>query len=90
LIVSLVQGLSLPEAEGNRLEIYQDQDNIPIYAQSAVAAATQAGIIVNYPKPSRLNPKKAATRADATAFLYQALVQRGRVNAINSPYIVQG
>lgn len=90
LIVSLVQGLSLPEAEGNPLEIYQDQDNIPIYAQSAVAAATQAGIIVNYPKPSRLNPKKAATRADATAFLYQALVQRGRVNAINSPYIVQG
>ncbi|MFP4099254.1 S-layer homology domain-containing protein [Coleofasciculus sp.] len=89
LIVSLVQGLSLPEAEENRLEIYQDQDNIPIYAQSAVAAATQAGIIVNYPKPTWLNPKKAATRADATAFLYQALVQQGRVNAINSPYIVQ-
>jgi parallel beta-helix repeat protein len=89
LIVSLVQGLSLPEAEGNPLEIYQDQDNIPIYAQSAVAAATQAGIIVNYPKPTWLNPKKAATRADATAFLYQALVQQGRVNAINSPYIVQ-
>ncbi|MEQ9548658.1 MAG: S-layer homology domain-containing protein [Coleofasciculus sp. G3-WIS-01] len=89
LIVSLVQGLSLPEAEENLLEIYQDQDNIPLYAKFAVAAATQAGIIVNYPQPTWLNPKQAATRADATAFLYQALVQRGRVNAINSPYIVQ-
>ncbi|MBE9128444.1 MULTISPECIES: S-layer homology domain-containing protein [unclassified Coleofasciculus] len=89
LIVSLVNGLSLPKAAANALETYQDRDTIPAYAQSAVAASTQAGIIVNYPQQSLLQPKQAATRADASAFLYQALVNKGRANAINSPYIVR-
>lgn len=88
LIVSLVNGLSLPKAETKVLEIYQDRDTIPAYAQSEVAAATQAGMIVNYPTLSLLHPQQAATRAEASALLYQALVKRGRVNAIDSPYIV--
>ena len=88
LIASLVQGLSLPPASESVLELYQDRDSIPAYARSAVAAATKAGIIVNYPTLKLLQPKRPATRAEATAFLYQALVKIGRVNGIESPYIV--
>jgi parallel beta-helix repeat protein len=88
LITSLVTGLSLPNAEEKVLEIYEDRDSIPAYAKSAVAAATQAGIIINYPKVSLLQPKQETTRAEATAFVYQALVRTGRVSAISSPYIV--
>lgn len=88
LIISLVNGLSLPNADAKVLEIYQDRDTIPAYALSAVAAATQAGLVVNYPDLALLQPKHEATRADAIAFMYQALVRTGRVSAINSPYIV--
>lgn len=88
LITSLVSGLSLPQADVKVLEIYEDQDSIPAYAQSAVAVATQARLVVNYPKVSLLQPKQEATRAEAVAVLYQALVRTGRVSAINSPYIV--
>ncbi|HEY9634398.1 MAG TPA: S-layer homology domain-containing protein [Coleofasciculaceae cyanobacterium] len=88
LITSLVNGLSLPNAEAGLLEIYEDRDSIPAYAKSAVAAATQAGIVVNYPTLALLEPKREATRAEAIAFVYQALVRAGRVSAISSPYIV--
>jgi hypothetical protein len=88
LIISLMQGLSLPTTDEKVLEIYEDRDTIPAYARSAVAAATQAGIVVGYPEPTILQPKQEATRADAIAFIYQALVRTGRVNAVNSPYSV--
>ncbi len=88
LITSLVNGFSLPNADVKVLDIYEDRDSIPAYAKSAVAAATQAGIVVNYPTVSQLQPKREATRAEAIAFIYQTLLRTGRVNAINSPYIV--
>ena len=88
LITSLAHGLALSSADVKVLEIYEDRDTIPAYAKSAVAAATQAGIIVNYPKLSLLQPTQEATRAEAIAFIYQALVRTGRVSAVNSPYIV--
>jgi hypothetical protein len=88
LITSLANGLSLPNADAKVLEIYEDRDSIPAYAKPAVAAATQAGIVVNYPTPNAPTTKREATRAEATAFVYQALERTGRVSAINSPYIV--
>ena len=88
LILSLVGGLSLPSADVKVLEIYEDRDSIPDYAKSAFAAATEAGMIVNYPTPARLEAKRETTRAEAIAFMYQALVSTGRVSAINSPYII--
>ncbi|MBD2012808.1 S-layer homology domain-containing protein [Microcoleus sp. FACHB-53] len=90
LMASLVHGLSLPSADVKVLEIYEDHDSIPAYAKSAVAAATQAGIVVNYPNPKLLQLKQDASRALAIAFMYQALVRTGRVVASNSPYIVSG
>jgi hypothetical protein len=43
---------------------------------------------VNYPTPTQLNPNQNATRADVAAFVYQALVNAGRVPPISSPYLV--
>lgn len=88
LITSLVHGLSLPNASESVLDIYQDRDTIPPYALPTVAAATQAGIIINYPTPNQLQPKREVTRAEVTAFVYQALTKTGRVSASNSPYSV--
>jgi hypothetical protein len=36
----------------------------------------------------RLNPTQQATRADVAAFVYQALVNAGQAEAIDSPYVV--
>ncbi|NEP02011.1 MAG: DUF1565 domain-containing protein [Symploca sp. SIO2E9] len=94
LITSLVSGLSLPRVEKQGLTTkevlakYEDRDKIPEYAQAAVAAATIAGLIVSYPETKLLQPIKEATRAEATAFVYQALVNKGHVSAIDSAYIV--
>jgi parallel beta-helix repeat protein len=86
LIVSLASGLSLPPADETYLDAYEDKATIPAYARTAVTAATQAGIVVLYPKPRDIN--NDVTRAEAAAMVYQALVYRKRVSEIPSPYIV--
>ncbi len=45
--------------------------------------------MVNYPNPKALNPNKEATRAEVAAMVYQALVRTGRLDAIQSEYIVK-
>lgn len=90
VLVSLASGLnysgSLPAAEV--LAYYRDRRAIPNYASEKIAAATEQGIVVNYPDVERLKPNKIATRAEVAAFIYQALVNSGEVQAIASPYIV--
>lgn len=88
LILSLVSGLALPGGDEKLLAIYEDRDDIPAYARPAVAAATQHGIVVNYPHVAQLTPKREASRAETAAIVYQALVSVGRVSAVSSPYIV--
>jgi hypothetical protein len=43
---------------------------------------------VNYPSLVQLNPTRQATRAEVAAFVYQAMVNAGKADAIASPYIV--
>jgi S-layer homology domain len=90
-IVALANGLGLkPKADpAQTLQIYKDAAQIPNYAKSAVAAATEAGLIVNHPDPKLLNPNKMATRAEASALIYQALTLEGRAPKVNSNFIVQ-
>ncbi len=87
-LVSLANGLNLPSGNPSVLSIYTDASQIPDYATAPVAAATQRQLVVNYPKPSQLDPNRAATRAEVAAFVYQALVNAGRAQAIPSPYVV--
>ncbi|MBW4674516.1 MAG: DUF1565 domain-containing protein [Desmonostoc geniculatum HA4340-LM1] len=84
VIVSLVNGLGLPQADNNVLEVYSDRHRIPDYAQKAVATATHQRIVVNYPDPTLLAPSRPATCAEVAAMVYQALVAIGRTPAIES------
>ncbi len=96
VLVALANGLRLyPSGSvANTLNFYTDASQIPEYARDSVAAATQKGIVVNYPDVADLEPSKAVTRADVAAFIYQALVNEGVLAPISSrmeasEYIVQ-
>lgn len=88
VIVSLVNGLSLPIAHDDVLQNFTDAQTLPKYARTAVATATQQRIVVNYPDPLKIEPKREATRAEVAAMVYQALVAIKRTSPINSPYII--
>lgn len=88
VLVSLANGLNLRSDNPNAVSIYADAAQIPNYATEPVAAATQQQLVVNYPTPKQLNPNREATRAEVAAFVYQALVNAGRAEAIASPYLV--
>lgn len=83
-IVALSNRLDLePEGSVNAtLNAYRDAVEIPSYARNGIAAATQSNLVVNYPDVRDLNPYQALTRADAAAFIYQALVQQGQLSPI--------
>jgi S-layer homology domain len=73
---------------------YTDANRIPPSAVNEVAAATKQNIVVNYPNPKVLNPRKVATRAEIAALIHQTLVTQGKMEplASNSPakqYIVR-
>ncbi|PLZ97233.1 hypothetical protein CEN45_14415 [Fischerella thermalis CCMEE 5198] len=89
VLVSLSSGLNLTATNQNVLSFYSDAAQIPSYATSQVAAATVKGLVVNYPNAKQLNPNREATRAEVAAFVYQALVNAGQVQAISSPYLVR-
>ncbi|HEY9620183.1 MAG TPA: DUF1565 domain-containing protein [Crinalium sp.] len=87
-LAALVSGLGLSSTNSAVVSQYQDASQIPDWAGGAIAAATQNGIVVNYPIATQLNPNQQATRGDIAAFVYQALVKSGRANPISSPYVV--
>ncbi|MEM1425781.1 MAG: S-layer homology domain-containing protein [Cyanobacteria bacterium P01_H01_bin.130] len=91
VLVSLANGLNYrASAPTNEvLGIYSDQGAISGFARPAIAAATEKGMVVNYPSLSFLNPGRNATRAEVAAFLYQALQSEGRVGAVSSPYVAR-
>lgn len=80
-IVSLANGLGFTANSpvNQVLDTYRDAEQIPDYAQSPVAAATENAMVVSYPDVNRLEPQDVATRADVAAFIYQALVAQGRL-----------
>ena len=90
-LVALATGLELKPKQNpdQTLQRFQDQDQIPEWARSQVAAATEAGLVVNYPDLQALNPNQPATRAEVAAMIYQALVRLGKVQEAPSDYIVR-
>jgi hypothetical protein len=89
-LTALANGLKLKNAgvSSEVLKSYQDAAQIPPYAVEKVSAATEAGMVVNYPDRGKLNPNQVITRADAAALIYQALVSAGKAEKIPSNYIV--
>ncbi|GAB4298464.1 MAG: hypothetical protein Fur0025_36950 [Oscillatoriaceae cyanobacterium] len=88
VILSLVSGLGLSGGSLNLIGKYADNKSIPDYGKNAVATATQNRLIVNYPTINRLEPIRAATRAEVAVMVYQALVNAGQIEAMDFPYIV--
>lgn len=91
-LVSLVSGLKVPPASipsSDILNRFADGAQTPAYAQPAVAAATQAGLVVNHPDINSLSPNQPATRAEVAAIIYQALTAAGKVPPIQSSYVVR-
>ncbi|NES94788.1 MAG: DUF1565 domain-containing protein [Desertifilum sp. SIO1I2] len=88
VLVSLVSGLGLRSLDTSVLSAYNDAAQIPSWATSAIAGATRSGLVINYPQPRQLNPNQQATRGEVAAFVYQALVNAGRAEPIESPYLV--
>ncbi|MFZ1029953.1 MAG: S-layer homology domain-containing protein [Limnoraphis robusta] len=91
VLVALVSGLDLkpPRNPEETLKVYQDADQIPKWAVEKIAAATEAGLVVNHPEQNTLNPNQPATRAEVSAMIYQALVESGKAEPISSDYIVK-
>lgn len=91
VLVALVSGLGLSSQSSpdQALQIYQDAEQIPTWATGQVGAATESGLVVNYPDQTLLNPNQNATRAEVAALIYQALAEAGEADRINSSYIVQ-
>lgn len=87
-LVALANGLGLTASNQNVLSFYTDAAQIPNYAIAPVAAATARQLVINYPTAKQLNPNRQATRAEVAAFVYQALVNAGRAQAIPSSYLV--
>ncbi|TVQ43520.1 MAG: hypothetical protein EA365_12415 [Gloeocapsa sp. DLM2.Bin57] len=91
VLLSLVSGLELqPSGDPETIlaDNYQDWQEIPEYARSAIAAATESGLVINYPDLKILNPNGEATRAQVAAMIHQALVVLEQQSPVESEYIV--
>lgn len=60
-------------------DYYVDADQIPQYAVGDVAAATEAGLVVNHPELNVLEPNQPVSRGEMAAILHQALVHQNRL-----------
>lgn len=91
VIAALASGLNLkPSAKASRtLQVYTDRKKVPKWAVNKVAAATEAGIVVNHPKPTLLQPNKIATRAEVAAMIYEAMAKQGKVPVKPSEYVIK-
>lgn len=90
VIVALANGLALQSSRAapEALVPYADRDQVPIWAIRQLVAATEAGLVVNYPEVATLAPNRPASRAEVAAMLHRSLVYTGSLQAILSPYVV--
>ncbi|AFZ15384.1 S-layer domain-containing protein [Crinalium epipsammum PCC 9333] len=85
-LVTLTSGLNIdPQGSTSTiLRAYQDATEIPQYARNKVAAATEKRMVVNYPVVDRLRPNQITTRGEVAAFLYQAMVNQGQAQTLDT------
>lgn len=86
VLVALSSGLNFmpTRAADTTLATFRDGGKIPAYGKAGVAAAAERNVVVNYPNVSFLNPNETATRADVAAYIYQTLVNQGKLAPIAS------
>ena len=93
VLVALATGLGLtpsgdPDATLSKIKNGTD---IPDWAKKQVAAAAEAGLIVNRPDFAKgdLQPNESATRGEVAAMIHQALVNKGNLKSLKSEYILK-
>ncbi|NJR45999.1 MAG: S-layer homology domain-containing protein [Hyellaceae cyanobacterium CSU_1_1] len=93
VLVTLATGLGLqPSQDADQiLQQFGDLAQMPDWAKQQVAAATEAGLVVNPPDLDKgsLAPERSATRGEVVAMIHQALVKTGRLKPLESEYIVK-
>ena len=92
VLVALASGFTLqpPSEPAKTIEVFQDKDKLPQWAINQVAAAMEKGLVVSYPQTNVLNPEQSATRAEVAAMIYQGLIETGKAEVVDSPYVVEG
>jgi S-layer homology domain len=81
LLISLAKGLQLPApaSQDSALSKFSDASQAPKYAREKLAAAVAGGLVIKDDTPNLLKPVQNATRADAAATIYEALVKEGKI-----------
>ena len=82
ILLALVSGLDYAPYGNPETVIpqyYEDAAELPAFAYSAIAAATEQQLVVNHPNPRRLNPTQWASRAEVASFLCRALDTTGTI-----------
>jgi S-layer homology domain len=81
--ISLAKGLNLPLPDDKERETvlgkFDDAGKMPKYARAKIAAAITSELVVKDKTVGKLSPMQNATRADAAALIYQALVKEGKI-----------
>ncbi len=87
--ISLAKGLNLPlptdKERDNVLSKFDDAKKMPGYARAKIAAAVTSELVVKDNTVGKLSPLQNATRADAAALIYQALVKEGKIKPNLTP-----
>jgi hypothetical protein len=93
VLVTLATGLGLkPSQDADQiLQKFGDRTKMPDWAKEQVAAAIEAGLVVNPPNTDQNSfvPEKPATRGEVAAMIHQALVKTGKLKSLESEYIVK-
>lgn len=92
VLVALSSGLRYTPV-GSAPEIleatFEDARDIPELARSAIAAAAEKQLVVNYPAVKQLEPTRNATRAEVATFVCQAIAKPGQTALVPAQYIAQ-
>lgn len=93
VLVTLATGLGLTPSQdaAQILQKFGDGSNLPDWAKQQVAAAVESGLVVNRPNvaSNSLSPNEPATRAEVAAMIHQALVKTGKLEPLESEYILE-
>jgi hypothetical protein len=87
VVAALASGLSLKSSRSPDAVIkrYSDYQQVPPWAKTALVAALEADLVINFPDPAQLEPNRLANRAEVMAMMHQALVYTGKLPALPAP-----
>ncbi len=87
LQISLAKGLGLPvsSSQDQVLSKFKDAAQMPKFAREKMASAIDAGLVIKDKTTNQLKPVQNATRADAAALVYEALVKEGKIQGKLQP-----